>query len=89
MKGITVLLTSIVLASFVGFGLAKSQETPLALSDQNANAWSAEEHQIAADLFEETGREVHTKTLSGSERVQTTRVEKAYRSAPCGNFGAS
>ncbi len=70
MKGITVLLASIVLASFVGFGLAKVQERPLAPSEKNANAWTVEEHQIAADLFEETAVRLELKVRHLEQRVE-------------------
>ena len=101
MKRITVLLTGVVLASLIGFGLATSKEMPAPTSDQTTNERSAEEHWYAADLIEETLARLELKVVHlakrverynkkpylDPKRVQAREVETAYTSTKCRNFG--
>ena len=70
MKRITVLLTGVVLASLIGFGLATSKEMPAPTSDQTTNERSAEEHWYAADLIEETLARLELKVVHLAKRVE-------------------
>ena len=70
MKRITVLLTSVVLASLLGFGVATSQEMPTTTSDRTTNQRTAEEHWYAADLIEETIARLELKVVHLAKRVE-------------------
>ncbi len=74
-KSIVILLTIAGLASLVGFGLAETpgmSVTPS--SEQIANEWSAEEHLLAANLFEETAARLESKVIHLEQRL--ARFEK-------------
>ena len=68
MKGITILLASVVLASLLGCGQTKV--LPPHLSTQAANEWSAEEHRVAADLFEDEVARLEAKVAHLDKRVE-------------------
>ena len=70
MKRITVLLTSVVLASLLGFGVATSQEMPTTSPEQTANQRTVEEHWYAADLIEETIARLELKVVHLVKRVE-------------------
>ena len=70
MKGITVLLTSVVLASLLGLGLATSQGMAATSPEQTANQRMVEEHWYAADLIEETIARLELKVLHLAKRVE-------------------
>ena len=70
MKGKTVLLPSVVLASLLGFGLAISQGMPTPSADQTANERTVEEHWYAADLIEETIARLELKVVHLAKRVE-------------------
>jgi hypothetical protein len=68
MNGITVFLTSVVLASLLGCGQAKV--LPPHLSSQAAKEWSAEEHREAADLFHEEAVRLEDHVAHLEQRVE-------------------
>ena len=70
MKRMTVLLTSFVLASLLGVGLATSQGMPTASPEQTANQRTVEEHWYAADLIEETIARLELKVVHLAKRVE-------------------
>ncbi len=75
MKGSKVLLTCVALISFLGCGQTKVL-TPH-LSSLAANEWSAEEHQVAADMFEEEAVRLETKVAHLEQRVERLN-QKSY-----------
>ena len=69
-KGIVVFLTSIGIASLLGFVLAKTPQMSHDPSpEQIANEWSAEEHLIASNLFEETAARLESKVSHLEQRL--------------------
>ncbi len=68
MKGITVLLTNVAIASLLGCGQINVLLPNL--SSQTADEWSAEEHRVAADLFEEEAARLETKMAYLDQRVE-------------------
>ena len=70
MKRITFFLSCMVLASFMGFGLAESQTKPSPTSDQITHDKMAEEHRYAADLIEETIVRLESKVNHLLKRVE-------------------
>ncbi|GJL63678.1 MAG: hypothetical protein NPIRA04_23320 [Nitrospirales bacterium] len=70
LKGIMGFLVIVGLASLVGFGLATTPGTPLdPTPEQIENEWSAEEHLIAANLFEETAVRLEAKVGHLKQRI--------------------
>jgi len=68
MKGITVLLTSVVLASLLGCGQAKVQ--PPHLSPEATKEWSAEEHREVAALLHEEAVRLEDQVAHLEQRVE-------------------
>lgn len=69
-KGIVVFLAIVGVASLVGFGLAETAEKPGTPSpEQIANQWTAEEHLMAANLFEETAARLDSKVNHLEQRI--------------------
>lgn len=72
MNGITVLVTSVVLASLLGCGQTKV--LPPHLSSQATKEWSGEEHREAADLFHEEAVRLEDHVAHLEQRVE--RINK-------------
>jgi len=70
LKGIVGFLVIVGLGSLLGFGLVNTSESPLDPSpEQIENEWSAEEHLIAANLFEETAVRLEAKVDHLEQRI--------------------